>query len=217
MQIASGTFHHAWPILTRFGDSAILLPCAVLLAGWVGLRSRMQALAWLLPLAVAVLLTTASKIAFIGFGIGSAALDFTGFSGHAMFAAAVHPMLAFSTAANAPRPWRGVAVAVGYAVAVLVAVSRFQLGHHSASECVAGFALGAAASAITLRRVSDPGRPAFASVAVALVVLWAALSLAPRAPVLPSHAMVTWVALQLGGRDAPFTREDLHRRAAAPS
>ncbi|RYY53912.1 MAG: hypothetical protein EOO24_64055 [Comamonadaceae bacterium] len=32
---------------------------------------------------------------------------------------------------------------------------------------------------------------------------------------LPTHEMVTWVSLKLSGRSQPYTRADLHRRAAA--
>ena len=44
--------------------------------------------------------TTASKVAFIGWGLGLSALDFTGISGHAMIASAVYPLLLGTLAAN---------------------------------------------------------------------------------------------------------------------
>src|SRR6476661_1782264 len=108
--------HAAWQLVTRFGEAGILIPCALLLAGWLALATRdwRPVLGWLMPLAAAVALTTASKIAFLGFGLGIARLDFTGFSGHSMFAAAVYPMLAYAVSARFAGRWRVVAVGLAY-------------------------------------------------------------------------------------------------------
>src|SRR3954465_9062402 len=140
--------HGAWHVVTRFGEAGILIPCALLLAGWLALATRdwRPVLGWLMPLAAAVALTTASKIAFLGFGLGIASLDFTGFSGHSMFAAAVYPMLAYAVSARLGTAWRIGAVVLAYVFALLVAVSRFWLDAHSVSEIVLGYGLGTAAS-----------------------------------------------------------------------
>jgi len=207
--------------LTRFGEAGIVLPVAAALALWlvVATRSARPASAWLAPLGVAVLVTTASKIAFIGWGVGIAALDFTGFSGHAMFAAAVYPLLAHALTTH----WRDagrrrdarLALCAAYAFAALVAASRVRVGAHSVSEAAAGFALGAlaSASALWLAGHAQPRLPA----------LWAGLGLAAWFGVMPiqaapsqTHGMVTRLALELSGRELPFRREDLHRAAAAP-
>ncbi len=84
-----------WLLLTRLGEAPILLPAAML-ALWALSRhaaGRRLALGWLGSLGSAVFLTTATKVAFIGWGLGWPAIDFTGISGHAMFAAAVYPLL----------------------------------------------------------------------------------------------------------------------------
>src|SRR4051812_2287951 len=137
-----------WSTITRFGEAGILLPCAALVA--VGLmaatRNVRTALPWVLALGVAVGVTTASKIAFLGFGVGIASLDFTGFSGHSMFAAAIYPMLAWSLCGRARPALRTVALGLAYAFAALVAVSRYWVDAHSPSEIVAGWLLGAIAS-----------------------------------------------------------------------
>ena len=205
-----------WQAVTRFGESGILLPCALLIAAALAVRGRelRPALAWLLPLAAAVLLTTASKIAFLGFGLGIAALDFTGFSGHAMVAAALDPMLGFTLASAWRAPGRRAAVAAGYALALLVAVSRYKIGVHSASECVLGFGLGALASGTALAVLDSGVRPALPALAVAGMAAWFAVALTPPQPILPSHEVVTWMSLKLSGRTQPFTRADLHRATA---
>jgi membrane-associated phospholipid phosphatase len=206
--------------LSRIGEAGIVLPLAAALALWLALASRSlrPASSWLAPLGLAVLLTTASKVAFIGWGIGIAALDFTGFSGHAMFAAAVYPALAYAMTASKRGEGRRsqvrLALLSAYAFAALIAVSRVRVGAHSVSEAAAGFALGALASAAGLWLLGAM-RPR-------LPVVWAGLGLAGWLAVMPieaapsqTHGMVTQLALELSGRSQPFQRADLHRPAPA--
>jgi membrane-associated phospholipid phosphatase len=206
---------HPWYQVTRLGDAGLLVPCALLIAASLALRRRdwRLALLWLLPLSLAVLLTTLTKIAFIGFGVGIAALDFTGVSGHSMFAAAVYPMLGFAIGSGANRRLRIAAVAAGYGVALLVAISRWKLGMHSASECVAGFAMGGSASAIALGLLAHPPWPSLRLTALAVLVTVLAGTAVQQGEeaLLPTHGMVTWVSLKISGRSHPYTRADLHR------
>lgn len=201
-----------WAALTRFGESGILLPVGIALALWLtAAAGRLRpAFECLVPLGAAVLVTLISKIAFIGFGIGIAALDFTGFSGHAMFAAAVYPILAYSLLGHARRPGLVAGVAAGYAFALLVAVSRVVVGAHSGSEAASGFLLGAAASGLSLRELGRPPQRAAPAVLLIGLMLW--LMVTPQVPPLvPSHSLVTRLALQISGRQTPYTRADLHR------
>ena len=64
-----------WHLLTRLDDVQIVLPAAVLVLNW-------------LLITAAAPITTASKVVFIGWAV----VDFTGVSGHAMFAAGVYSM-----------------------------------------------------------------------------------------------------------------------------
>ena len=84
-----------WHLLTRLGEAQILLPAMVLVTACLTWRHgpTRLALGWLASTALAATITTLSKVAFIGYGVGLPALDFTGISGHAMFAAAVLPQL----------------------------------------------------------------------------------------------------------------------------
>lgn len=129
-----------WTLITRLGEAQLLLPLMLLAVLWLLLQRApaQAALGWLAATVLAAGLTTASKVAFIGYGWGLPALDFTGFSGHAMFAAAIWPpLLRLAAAAWWPaQPRRG--VLAGGALAVLVAVSRVQVGAHSWSEVLAG-------------------------------------------------------------------------------
>jgi membrane-associated phospholipid phosphatase len=203
----------AWRWITRLGEAGIVLPVAVALAIWfvASARSLRPASAWALSFGASGLITTISKVAFLGWGIGIAAIDFTGFSGHAMFAAAVYPVFARAVAETVKPGARAAVIAAGYAFSAVIAASRVPVGAHSLSETVSGFALGAAASGAALWFI---GRPR-----LHLSVGWLALAIAAWLSVAPSHAspsrthsMVTRLALVLSQRSEPFRREDLHRR-----
>ena len=121
-----------WPLLTRLGEMQLLVPAA-LIAIWRMHReadARPLAAWWLLAPAVATLITTASKVAFIGWGVGSAWLNFTGISGHAMFAGAIFPVLMGAFASHA-KPWlQRSAIAAGFGLAALVGLSRSMVDAH---------------------------------------------------------------------------------------
>ncbi|MDE2370096.1 MAG: phosphatase PAP2 family protein [Burkholderiales bacterium] len=201
-----------WHLFTRVGEAQILLPAAVLalLALARSAAGRRLARSWLAALALAVLLTTASKVAFIGWGVGSAVLDFTGISGHAMFAAAVYPLLG-ATLVPGERPgWVRAAVVAGALLALLVGVSRVITQAHSVSEVIAGLVVGGAVGVLALGHARSP-RGHFGLWAPTLVALW--LVATPRlAPPSQTHAIVTRLALAISGHERPYTRAELHAR-----
>ncbi|MDP9108232.1 MAG: membrane-associated phospholipid phosphatase, partial [Pseudomonadota bacterium] len=101
-------------------------PAALAILAWL-LAGRLWRLAatWIMLFGVGMLLVVASKIAFIGWGIGSQSLDFTGLSGHAMRACAVMPVLAYLIAqGGAQRAWRIGGIVTGICAGVLISVSR---------------------------------------------------------------------------------------------
>src|ERR1700756_1162312 len=138
-----------WVAVTRVGEPQILLPAFGAGALWLALArpagargrlaqgnahahdhpARRSALRWVAGIAATSVVTTVSKIAFLGFGIGIAALDFTGFSGHSMYSWAILPVLAAIVGG-----WRGALASVG--LALLITYSRVDLGAHSWSEAI---------------------------------------------------------------------------------
>jgi membrane-associated phospholipid phosphatase len=201
-----------WFLITRFGEVQNLLPAAL----WVCLAlvrseaTRPLAYRWLFWLALFTLLDTASKIIFIGWGVGVESWNFTGFSGHAMFSAAIYPLLLATLAARLSLRWQKLALGTGFLLAALVGVSRLMVNAHSVSEVVLGLLLG---GAVTLLTVSPIGLPqaSWRLYVPTLLALW--MVLAPLlAPPVPTHWMVTRLALLLSGRTHPYTRLDLHRR-----
>jgi membrane-associated phospholipid phosphatase len=222
-----------WAAVTRLGEAEILLPAFVFGAAWLAFArpagggrlafafagvpssqdggpggseqiepARRAALAWICGVVAATMLTTASKIAFLGFGLGSAALDFTGFSGHSMYAMAILPMLAAIL-------WGGRGAALGVVLALVVLVSRVEVGAHSWSEALSGAVLGGAvawwALSVYLRHAGAARIPLWLP-----VVLASWLTVLPwRAPPSRTHQVVTAVSLWLSDRAQPYTRHEL--------
>ena len=211
-----------WFVVTRLGEAQILLPAFLAGALWLAFArpagaygrlargdahahdhpARASALRWIGAIVATTAVTTASKIAFLGFGIGSAALDFTGFSGHSMYSTAILPVLAAVVAGR-----RG--AVVGVLAAALVTYSRVKLGAHSWSEAVAGMVLGAAAAAWTLADyLAHPGAVRAPWWLPLLLGAW--LTLLPmRAPPSRTHDLVVSISLKLSGRHRPYTRFEL--------
>lgn len=209
-----------WHGVTRLGEAQILLPAALLTALWFVWRDRSPRLAavWLGGIAVAAGLTTASKVAYMGYGVGWAALDYTGVSGHSMFAAAIYPLtgvaLVSAVAGLQAVRWERLGLLAGAALATAVGVSRVAIGVHSWSEVVAGLLLGGAVTLLAARTQRAP--PARHSLGLPLAVcVWLGSAL-PYAPPSPTHNWVTQLALAVSGRSQPYTRADLLAPRAAP-
>ncbi len=220
----------AWGLITRLGEAQILLPVMLLTAAWMTRRvpkampasvqgchdirtdvpndGRLGALVWLLSMLVAAALTTVSKVAFIGYEAGFAPWDYTGISGHAMFAFVVWPvLLAVIAGRRGPAYF---AAAAGVLLALVIAVSRVKVRAHSPADALLGGGLGLAAAAATLaviwRHGVGGGFPMWAPV---LILIWflATPSWAPRSR---SHDLVTQLSLAASGRPLPYTRAQMH-------
>jgi membrane-associated phospholipid phosphatase len=208
-------FGHLWHLLTRLGEVQIVLPVALLTAWAMGWQSetRPHVVRWLVWMLVAIFITTVTKVAFIGWGVGWRSFDFTGVSGHSMFSAAVFPVLFESLASAKPRLLRRLSLLCGCTLALLVGVSRVMVGAHSISEVIAGLLLGGAVSAMVLVRLRQsswvPGK-----LVPVVVAIW--LVLMPfYAPVAKTHESVTQLALLLSGHSKPHKRIEMLYPAAS--
>ena len=209
-----------WHQLTRLGEAQLLLPALLMAAVWLARRPGGGRLAgtWLAATVGAALLTTATKVAFIGYGIGYAPLNFTGISGHAMFAAAVLPPLVLLAGGAWVADRRAALLTGAYGLAAAVAVSRVMVGAHSWSEVIAGYALGALCSGIALATARVPAARLARWVPAALLA-WGAVGVA-AAPPSQTHDLVTRLALAQSGRDKPYQRWEMlreHRLASRQS
>jgi len=201
----------AWNLITRLGDSELLLPLVPLAAMWLWLRAGQGLLVrrWLGGMAGAALITVVTKIAFFGWQIGVAEWDFTGISGHAMFSCASYPMLFWVVLMNRSRRGQLVGVAAGTLLGLLIAYSRLPVHAHSVSEIVIGALMGlwVSLSCLPLQR-QGPALPLWApGAAVALLGLMVVV-----APPSQTGNVVEAVSVQLSGKPRVYTRDDLRRR-----
>ena len=208
MPSAESSFR-VWSLISRLGEAQILLPAALLASVWLWRRETGRPLVtlWLPLLCLAILLTTASKVAFLGWGVGLPAVNFTGVSGHAMFAAAVYPLLVGAVAAPLSQMGQRLSLLAAYALALLVGVSRVEIDVHSYSEVLAGLLLGSAASTIAIALAHMPHAKVRGWLPVGLGV-WLVLTPA-GAPPSRTHDWVTRLSLALSGRDTPYTRTEM--------
>jgi hypothetical protein len=201
-----------WPVITHLGTASIVLPLVVIAA--VALWTCGQRLAlrnWLLALALAAGIALLSKVMFIGWGMGIAAIDFTGLSGHALLATAVLPILCAWLWAPLRGPFNRTGAVFGLLLGVLVSVSRVVLGAHSGSEALLGWLAGFLVSWVALHSLSDPThRPWLARLSILLLGL---ALVGDISTYLPTHDWETALALRLSGRSKPFTRQHLRLEA----
>ncbi|MBB4865232.1 membrane-associated phospholipid phosphatase [Pseudomonas nitritireducens] len=190
-------------MITRLGDSSLLAPAAAFVFCWLLYRRESaKAALWALLFGFSTALVVASKLAFMGWGIGIPNLDFTGISGHSMMAGAVLPTLAAQLFTS--RRASLAAAALAAVVAILVGVSRLEINVHSPAEVYAGLALGLGTSAAFLGS-TRASLPVFNP---ALLVLVLALSLGQTVTGVraPTHQLLERIAAHLADRDQPFQR-----------
>jgi membrane-associated phospholipid phosphatase len=197
-----------WQFLSRFGETTLLLPCAAMLYAWFRYsREAATARQWLCAFVTAAGLTLLSKLAYMGWGIGVPSLDFTGFSGHSMMAAAVLPVVLHRLVPTRPA-WLPLAAASGgVLLAAGVSVSRLVLGVHSVSEVAGGLALGLSASVWCIALSHGNARRTAPPVAIALT-LALVLGLPVSGATAPTHRWLEEIAVYLSHRDRPFGRDE---------
>lgn len=180
-----------WHTLTRLGAAGVLLPLfALSLAALAVSGERALLRRWGLLLCASALLVLGSKIAFLAFGVGCRACDFTGISGHATLAAAILPVWLTLAARRLGPVWPWLSSPLAIALPVLVAWSRVEVGAHSPSESAAGWALGTLVALATLvpGHRARAGSPQIQSAWLPAAGLVLALSLSPRlSGWLPTH------------------------------
>jgi membrane-associated phospholipid phosphatase len=200
----------AWLAITHLGAASIMLPMAAMIfSGFVLAGRQIELGTWVLTMLSAIVIVLISKIAFIGWGLGSATLDFTGISGHAMLSSSVIPIWLGWLLAGSSRRLHPAGVILGLMVSALVAWSRVVLGAHSISEVVMGWLLGATVSLLAYRAIRSPLPARHLALPSGLLLLFALNSSVSN--YLPSHVLEIRVALALSGHARPYTRKDLHR------
>lgn len=195
-----------WTDVTHFGDLSITSLIALAIAGWLFVEDEKRlALWWGILFSAGLGIVVATKMAFIGWGIGIRALDFTGFSGHAMRTAAVMPVLLYLIFQRTRFSLRMAGVAAGLLFAAVVGISRLAVHMHSVSEVVAGWLLGALVSLAFLRiAMASLDTHVFKPLRIALSLL--ILLPAPYVHPSPTQKWLTEITLYVTGHEQPFPR-----------
>jgi len=198
---------HFWLGLSVLGSMAVMGPAGAAVGLWLaGGRAWRLAFSWCLLFGAGMALVVATKIAFIGWGIGVYSVQFAGFSGHAMRAGAVLPVFFFVLLKNARPAWRWAGVLAACLIAILITFSRLELRLHSVSEGVTGCLLGfLVAAAFIWQALSVSG---FVISRTLVVLSFCCLLFAPKAEPVPTEDIITRAALRLSGHTRPFDREE---------
>ncbi|HDQ5286785.1 TPA: phosphatase PAP2 family protein [Raoultella ornithinolytica] len=204
-----------WQWVSFFGDSTVLLPSAAAVFMVLFLRrpSRQIAWQWGLLFGITGAIVSASKLAFMGWGIGIRELDFTGFSGHTALSTAFWPIFLWLLCARGSVVLRRTAMVMGYLLAGLVGYSRLAIHAHSPSEVIAGLLLGACGSVLFLllqrnsSRVVD-AQLSWGGVLSLIIIPVVLLNTGTKAP---TQSLLGEIAVKLGPLEKPFTRADMHK------
>ena len=204
-----------WQWVSFFGDSTVLLPSAAAVFMVLFLRrpSRQIAWQWGLLFGITGAIVSASKLAFMGWGIGIRELDFTGFSGHTALSTAFWPIFLWLLCARGSIALRRTAMVMGYLLAGFVGYSRLAIHAHSPSEVIAGLLLGAIGSALFLllqrnsSRVVD-AQLSWGGVHSLIIIPFVLLNTGTKAP---TQSLLGEIAVKLGPLEKPFTPADMHK------
>lgn len=198
---------HFWYSTSSFGGASVTVPLTLAIALWlaVGYSWRIAG-RWLVLIACAALVVTATKLAFLGWGIGVREWDFTGLSGHAMMSTAIYPVACFIALLPAKPAIRVAGIAAGFGMGIAISFSRVVVEAHSPSEAIAGCLMGALIALLFIRSAWHAERRrsqlSTVPVVVSLLVLMAALHNIH----VPTHRWVEHIALKVSGHTRPFVR-----------
>lgn len=202
-----------WHFLTFFGDSMLLLPCAaiVFIILILSPTSRKPTWQWMLLFGGVGAVVCVSKLAFMGWGIGSRHWDFTGFSGHSALSASIWPVMLWLLCGRFSSSVRRTAVIVGYLLAAAVGYSRLVIHAHSTSEVITGLALGFIVSStfLLLQRGTQPPRLSYRKIAVTLALPIVLINSGTAAP---TQGLLERIAVTIAPVEKPFVRADLHKK-----
>jgi membrane-associated phospholipid phosphatase len=193
-----------WGVLSFLGGANVTIALASALTICL-FSSGDQRLAkyWIVLFGLTMLIVGATKLAFIGWGLGVESFDFTGISGHAARATAVYPVLSYMLLKHRKPALQNAAIVAAFILSIGVAGARIFWKAHSLSEVTSGFFLGAIA-AVTYFQLNGSGR--LLSLRYRFTWVRCAIAIAVCLPTAPTQDWIVKAGLVLSGRDHPYTR-----------
>lgn len=210
-------FWHLIHFLTYFGDSMLLIPTALIIALLLLWKrdDKRSACYWVLAFCATGAIVSLSKIAFMGFGIGSARFNFTGFSGHSAMSATLWPVMLWLMSGRLSGQWRNVAVIIGYFIPLCVGISRLVLHYHSNSEVIAGLLLGYTLSSLFLISQRHLLPPVFSPRQLGIIFLIPVL-LIGQGRIATTQQFLQQLSAKIAGIEHAWTREQLLQLRQSP-
>ncbi|MBL8413755.1 MAG: phosphatase PAP2 family protein [Propionivibrio sp.] len=203
---------YLWSVLTHLGSTGLMMPVLVISATGLWQSFQKEAVRiWLIALALAVMVTLATKVLFFGWGFGISYLDFTGISGHTLLATSVLPVFFSWLLASEEQRISLAGAGFGLLLGAGVGVSRVALDTHTHSEVVSAWILGMAVSVLALNAMKGTiQRPWFARLSPLVLLLAFGTS---TSEYLPTHDWEVKASLLLSGNSKPYTRHHLQKQA----
>ena len=204
LPLKKDNLYFMWIEITRLGESGLLLPIAALMFLWLIFFAPRMGIYWAAAFGLGVIVVVASKVAFIGWGIGIKSWNFTGFSGHTMLAASIYPVITwFCVSPTRPKVRAGLFL-ISMLFAALIGWSRLEVKAHSVSEVISGYLLGAAVTAAFIRLSGRSVKAMIPLWPIALAFL--AFAYLGIGRIAPSHQIIVRVALAVSRHEQPFRR-----------
>jgi membrane-associated phospholipid phosphatase len=189
-----------WVHVTNFGDAAVTMPMALVIAGWVFAGNRQLAFKWLMLLGAGALVVGFTKILYAGCGVEITALHFRVISGHAMLSTAVWTV-AFAELARGIRPRFSIAGAVvGLSFATLISISRLILHMHYVSEVITGWMLGTLVAGLFLSKIGSVNLKARRPIVIVAAILASILAMSAYGQHAPLQGFISYYSPWLCGR-----------------
>jgi len=137
--------HEIWSFVTDFGDTAVTVPLAVLVTGFLfAAREPRMAIGWALVILLCAGMTAALKLAFTVCGYPLAGSGLMSPSGHTAMSVAVYGGLAAVIGSDRKAPARLMLIAAAVIFTIGIALSRTIVGFHTPIEVGIGMMVGVA-------------------------------------------------------------------------
>jgi membrane-associated phospholipid phosphatase len=198
---------HYFEALSYLGDVAVSASLIMGIALLFALQRKWHfVVLWGLLNLLGMGLVLISKVAFIGWGVGIQSIDYTGFSGHAMRAATVLPVIGFLYSEKKTNIVRAGIIVIAIGLSMMIGYSRILLQVHSISEILAGWLLGFAISTYFIYAICQTSRVFHYRPLIPFLII--PLFFLNNFGATPTQKWLIDLSLYLSGNSQAYTREN---------